>query len=257
MNKKIIFFDIDGTLPLESLPALKKKLSLFMDRGIVFGINTGRPMKEAKTIYKILHLNGPIIAEDGAEYSLAAKSAPIRMPGVRILNKKVISFLMRADFGEDCVVRISKDRRILRKKEKKSVILVTPHRIFTSSVYVKENMSAQNLFFRVERTLADFLKKKKIRAYIKRFGREKLVLGNRNHDKISTCAYVVKKYFGLYDVLMVSDREDSARIRGHSIRFASVKNADSEYKEKCVLRAPYGGVRGILFLVHSFTKKNI
>lgn len=252
MNKKSIFFDIDGTLPLRSLDTIRKHVAGAMKKGVVFGINTSRPFSEAEKIHKELNLNGPIIAEDGAEYRAAIGTRKITMPDVLPINEMVIRFLSRNGGMGSYVLKIAKDKRIIRAA-KDPTIIVTPHRKFTSSIYIRRHSQESDYdIARVRRRISDFLKHEGARAYVKRCGKGKLIAGNATQNRISTLEYVAKRYLSSYDVLMVSDCEDAAAIGKSAIAFASVKNAEQRYAKKCALHAPYRGAKGIILLIDEF-----
>jgi hypothetical protein len=253
MRKKAIFFDIDGTLPLRSLAVVKKNVARAMKRGVVFGINTNRPLTEAEKIHRILNLNGPIIAEDGAEYRSAPGRAIITMPGVRPINEKVVDFLSRDGKKNGYIVKIAKNKRIFRAAKGRMVV-ITPHRKFTSSIYVKTGLESGGISIaRVRKKILDFLTGEGICAYAKYHGKEKLVVGNAVQNRISTLEYIAKKHLSLYDVFMISDYEEVIAVEKSDIVFASVKNAEQRYGKKCTFHAPYRGTRGIIFLIDTFT----
>ena len=64
MNKKIVFFDIDGTLLDESTGTIpescKKALKLAQDNGHILIVNTGRPVSTIDTNITKIHFDGYI-----------------------------------------------------------------------------------------------------------------------------------------------------------------------------------------------------
>ncbi len=73
-NIKLLLCDIDGTLTGTNgrghSPRLLPLLRQLMSRGVAIGLVTGRETLSACAVHRIFDLNGPIVAENGAEIIL-------------------------------------------------------------------------------------------------------------------------------------------------------------------------------------------
>ncbi len=260
---KLILFDIDGTLTVKdrnvSLIHLKKIIGLYKARGALFGINTNRPIKDALPLYRALKLNGPIIVEDGAYYKLnMSKPSKIAVKGTPKLNRQIINFLRnwsKTRIGRKFTFKASGNKAHLSNKRIPALILITPQRIFTASIYVriqgKKNTKALQVIY--ELLQKKFQNKLKLAFFKKNLLQGKILVGNLKTSRLNTLRQIGCKFFKFRDMLLISDDECVPRVVSNSkIHFASVCNGVAEYKKRCTYVANQNGAKGIIWIVKKF-----
>jgi len=259
---KLILFDIDGTLVRAnrsiSSAMLKNTIRTYVTEGVLFGINTNRPIEEALPLYRTLRLNGPMIVEDGAGYKLDAfVPCKIAVRGLQKINRKVINFLqhwVKTRTGERFTLRIGRDKSYLSDTCISLLILITPQRIFTASIYVRVNgrINPQAL-----QTIYELLKKEFLRGHkgmvIKKIESQgKIIVANSQTNRFSTLQQISRHFFKSYDILMISDEEPTPLKLVPRIKFASVSNGTAVYKRECAYVSVKDGANGIVWLIKKF-----
>lgn len=259
---KLILFDIDGTLVRAdrsiSSAVLKNTIRTYVAKGVLFGINTNRPIEEALPLYRTLRLNGPMIVEDGAGYKLDAFApCKIAVRGLRKINRKVINFLqhwVKTRTGDKFTLRIGRDKSYLSDARIPLLILITPQRIFTASIYVRVNGRINP---RALQAIYELLKKEFLRGYkgvvIKKIESQgKIIMANSRINRFSTIHRISCHFLKFYDILMISDEEPIPLKFVPRIQFASVSNGTAAYKRECAYVSVKDGANGIVWLIKKF-----
>ncbi|MDD4476593.1 MAG: HAD hydrolase family protein [Patescibacteria group bacterium] len=260
---KLILFDIDGTLTVKDrnvlLTNLKKVIGLYKDRGTLFGINTNRPIKDALSLYRALKLNGPIIVEDGAYYKVnMSMPSKVTVRGTLKLNRQITNFLRnwsKTKIGRKFTFKVSDNKDYLSNKCISALILITPQRIFTASIYIrirgKKNIKALQVIYKLLQK--KFQNKFKLVIFKKNLLQGKILIGNLKTNRFNTLHQIGYKFFKSRDMLLISDDECVPRvISDPKIHFASVSNGTAEYKKHCTYIANQNGANGIIWLVKKF-----
>lgn len=258
--RKLIFFDIDGTLISGKANPKFKSLAGFISRikkkDIVFGVNTNRPWEGAREVCRALKLNGPVILENGASYKLTCKSPEMLVNfKARDLNKKIIKFLNKAlprHFPRISIF-MSNNKSLL--KNNRSLALVSKNRKYTSSIYIRnqEGIAKKDLHL-VFTLLKDKFSRNKC-YFFKKFPQEgKIIASNNFCDRIKTMSYVRDRHFPNHEIFLISDEERVSFRK--DINFCAVKNASKEYKKMSRFIANRGGEQGIKELLQKITNKS-
>lgn len=260
---KLIFFDIDGTLIVKdhsvSLTRLKKVIDQYKTRGVLFGINTNRPIKDVLPLYRALKFNGPIIVEDGACYKLnMSRPSKIAVRGTPKLNKQIINFLRnwsKTKIGRTFTFKVSDNKAHLSNKRISALILITPQRIFTASIYVriqgKKNTKALQVIYKLLQK--KFKNKLEPVFFKKNLLQGKILVSNLKTNRLNTLQQIGCKFFKFRDMLLISDDECVPRVLPDpKIHFASVCNGVAEYKKRCTYVANQNGANGIIWIVKKF-----
>lgn len=262
MAKKLVFFDIDGTIdrtPFEDMNAL---LDEYRAMGFVFGINTNRPLSESVGFYDSLQMRGPIITEDGALFKADRESAPeVFSSDLIAINDVVVEILGgTVDAGElmDFEFVHSDDKAVLARPNEGCVVLVTKARKFTTSVHTRcggriSPAFSKQILESIVSGLGD--EANKVTLGIDALG-GKIIGSNLTTNRLWTLFEICKKHYNSYDILMVSDNEPELRTSGQ-VTFAAVKNADERYRRRCSIAADVSGTEGLRQTLEQFTKKEI
>jgi HAD superfamily hydrolase (TIGR01484 family) len=136
---RLLLCDIDGTLTgadgrghsARLLPAMQR----LMARGVKIGVVSGRDTLSVWVVHRLFDLDGPIIAENGAEMILRPEKGECNARVCGGLSSRRIAALMRKIAGQGLLQHVSIDR------EKKRMLTLYPNRF---SHQEAEELSALN-----------------------------------------------------------------------------------------------------------------
>ncbi len=212
---KIIFFDIDGTLVrgnhLLPMAHLRSVIKANITDGIIFGINTNRPIGQTLPIYRKLKLNGPIITEDGAchqRHDHAPSHAAVL--GLHKLNKEVTNLMrMKMNTDKNFIIRVSGNKQVLSDASIPFLIQITPERIYTASIYVRKHgkKNKRALLYIFEWLHCELQKKFPVATIKKIDAHGKIIIAQAHIDRLRTLQKVTAHFRDVPDILVISDDE--------------------------------------------------
>ncbi len=264
-DKYLIFFDIDGTLVVRGKPVnfriLRNSINQWKKEGVVFGINTSRPWSESARIHKLLHLNGPVIVENGSMYKTGANSkltkAVPRLIAVRAETGRVLKKFVSANKKTGWTLRVGNDKKILNNKKVLALIFMTNNRKYTASVYVRRKGAINaKLLDEVCSAITGGLRHFSLRKVkIKKTAGGKIIIANTAGGKIATMLKLRDLLYRRHNTLLISDDENVTKNPIKNMAFAAVKNVKSEYKERCWFAVNKSGAEGLKQIIKKFIKE--
>lgn len=254
MSQVLMFIDIDGTLiinddKLYEDKVITEKIKELIARGAIVGLNTSRDIDGAKEVYDKLHLNGPIIVEQGSLAYIntstgfkefVPKGVQIKYDFFDLVSKSVENII-----GKKVNFKFIK-KDALANETGDLLIAISDRRKFSISLYFYSHGKPNRQWTRyLYNELTEELGTKGI-AVEKLVSSGKLHIYLQNTNKLSAANIVLNKYFKNKFLCIVGDNEAyDYNNKMQSLVLLGVKNSKPSYKEVCDYVAKSSGAEGL------------
>lgn len=255
--RTMILLDIDGTLVdteyKVNSDSIFGTIKALEDKGIIFSLNSNRALEDLLPAYKKFGLNGFIIGENGA-FSVVPNQQPSRYVKdgeITVLLERIPKLLKSRFPGSEF---LAKDTvAFLQKPEKndaKILFVSNKFRKYTMSIFV--GRVEKGIFVRDLKLLKQA--SELVAAEIKALGAEfdvvtsltsgNLLINPKSCSKATTLKKIVDEQYEGYEVVMISDDENSGMI-GSVDRFYTISNANERVKAAAVCVSEYDHAKGV------------
>lgn len=254
-DRKIIMFDIDGTLINKTDiyyldPQVKTKIKKMIGKGMTIGIATNRSFEGAKEVYDSLEMNGPLLAEGGGRIFLknrgVFKEIKIRRKAdiYSLISEKLEKYVNLKEGNYS--LKINSDLKAISKNCVE--IHVSKHRVNSASIYVYKNGIQDNeIAVDINRYLNSVLPEFGVASALG-FGSGKLHVSFLDVSKNSALTYLKNKFYKNYILYMIGDSEITRS--NDAIFYLGVNHADEAYRKVCSYVTPHPDKHGLLDLIN-------
>ncbi len=254
-DRKIIMFDIDGTLIHKTdiyylYPQVKNKIKKLIEKGMTIGIATNRSFEGAKEAYISLEMNGPLLAEGGGRIFLNQDG---NFNEMKIRRKADIYSLLEDKLNK--YVKLKGARHSLHMKSNLKTISsehidihVSKNRVSSASIYIYKNGIQDNTTtIDINRFLNATLPEFGVASALG-FEKGKLHVHFLDVSKNSALTYLKNKLYKNYVLYMIGDSETTKSNGG--IFYLGVNHADEAYQKVCSYVTPHPDKNGLMDLIN-------
>ncbi len=254
-DRKIIIFDIDGTLIHKTDiyyldPQVKNKIKKLIERGMTIGIATNRSFEGAKEVYIGLEMNGPLLAEGGGLIFLNQDG---KFKEMKIRRKADIYSLLEDKLNK--YVRLKGAKYSLHMNSNLKIISsegieihVSKNRISSASIYIYKNgLRDSATTIDINRFLNATLPEFGVASALG-FEKGKLHVNFLDVSKNSALTYLKNKLYKNYVLYMIGDSETTKSNGG--IFYLGVNHADKAYQKVCSYVTAHPDKNGLMDLIN-------
>ncbi len=252
----IVFFDIDGTLinsahepRMDSGKAyeIKAQISALKTEGILFGINSNRAIEDILPIYKLIGLNGPLIAENGILIQLSPGKTISFLESDQLRKisdtRRTLVIEMKSFFKEKynhSAVWLNIDtvkflgRKKTKIKDSTIIALNNKFRKYTLSIHIKKVIEGKFVnAIDIGTELVEYLKQKHSKPQdfdiiLSKFGN--IIAFSTMISKRKAAEMLIDRFYKGYTCYSIGDElKDYEMVKGFG-KFIAVGNADKKVK---------------------------